>query len=301
MAKLKQCGKKNCLKEMKKFCRYNSLNYFEKTKRYFSKYIIDRKELLPFNNLYNKCKIQMQICDEYIDDINSYLILLFEDNLKINKLILSGTDFSGKYFLLDENDILLDEEKLYQALKVYEKMVPKYNEKGNIKEAFIFAKIFTINYRLLGNINSDIYYYMGERIEFIIKEIDPKPKWYKEFKEIFQKIKLSPKIIKIQEKKIREEIKQKYKTKFEELDIKFKQRRNNREFIYFILQKYPYIGYEEDKKYRNFHDINEELLFYLRTKYIPDKYSFDIEDEDSQLKYYLIEYIYQLLNILYLT
>ena len=284
MEKLNQCGK-NCLKEMKKLCKYNSLKYFEKSKTLFSKYNIDRNKFL-FIKLYKNYKIQMQICEEYIDDINSSLILLFEDNIKFDELILSETGFSGKSILEDKNEG-------YQSLKEYEKMLPKYEGKGNIKEAFILFKIITINYKLLGKKSFDMYK-MGERIEFILKKINPKPKWYKEFNEIFTELEESLKI----KENDREKIKRKYKTIFEEIEI-FKERKYNREFIKYILQKYPYKGYEKDKNNRKFNNITAETLFYLRTKYCPDKYSFNFEDEDSQLNYCLMEFIYQLLNILY--
>ena len=58
MEQLNECGKK-CLGEMKKFCRYHSLLYFENSNLYFKKYIIDTKRLAACSRQTNdKCKEQ---------------------------------------------------------------------------------------------------------------------------------------------------------------------------------------------------------------------------------------------------
>ena len=99
---------------------------------------------------------------------------------------------------------------------------------------------------------------------------------------------------------MKEKIKKKYKTKFEEIDQIFNQRKNNIEFINLILKKLPYKGYDKDKdNKKDFTKESQELLFYLKNKYSPNEYTFNPEDEDSQLKYCLIEYIDEFLNRLY--
>ena len=291
MEKFNECGV-NCLKEMKKFCRYNTLKYFEKTKNLFTKYIGDIKRLMFDNQIKEKCLLQMKICKEYIDDINSYIILLCEDAIKFNKLISSGTG------LTEKKKLLLDENEKYQMiLETYEQMLPKYEGKGDKKEAIILANIIKINYRLLGNGNHNMYYKMAKRCEFIIKDINPKPDWYQEFSEIYEDLK-DKYSQDINEKEMKEKIKKKYKTKFEEIDQIFNQRKNNIEFINLILKILPYKGYDKDNK-KDFTKESQELLFYLKNKYSPNEYTFNPEDEDSQLKYCLIEYIDEFLNRLY--
>ena len=296
MEKFNECGL-NCLKEMKKFCRYNTLKYFEKTKKLFSKYIITPNKLLFDNEIRDKCILQMKICNEYIDDLNSYIILLCEDAIKFNKLISSGTG------LTDKKKLLLDDNEGYQMiLETYEKMLPQYEGKGDKREAIILANMIKINVRLLGNANYKMYYVMAKRCEFIVRDINPKPEWFTEFYKIFKELKdkCPPNI---DEEIMKDQIKHKYKTEFEEIDNKFNQRVNNIQFIDFILKKKPYKGYEEDKKdkknKKDFGEESQELLSYLKAKYSPNEYTYNPQDEASQLNYCLIEYIDQYLNRLY--
>ena len=293
MEKFNECGL-NCLKEMKQFCRYNSLKYFEKTKNLFSKYIIDSNKLLFDIQIKNKCILQMRTCSEYIDDLNSYLILLCEDAIKFNKLISSGTGLS------DKKKLLLDNNEGYQMiLETYEKMLPQYEGKGDKREAIILANMIKIKLKLLGNVNYKMYYIMGKRCQFIVKDISPKPEWYTEFCKIFKELKEKCPS-NIEEEIMKEKIKLKYKTQFENIDNIFNQKKDNIEFIDYILKNLPYKGYEEDKKNnKNFEKDSQELLSYLKAKYSPNEYTYNNQDEKSQLNYCLIEYIDQYLNRLY--
>ena len=294
MEKFNECGI-NCLKEMKKFCRYNTLKYFERTKNIFNKYIGNLSKLLIDKNLQDKCKLQIDTCTEYIEDINSYIILLCEDAIKFDKLISSGTGLTTK------KKVLIDEEETYHIiLETYEKMLPQYEGKSDKREALILVNIIKINYKLIGNINYKMYYKMAERVEFILKDINPKPEWYKDFCEMYKDLKdyYTPEM---QEEEMKDNIKKKYKTKFEEIDAIFNKKKSNNEFIEFILKKIPYIGYDKDKDIKKdlFKKEPQELLKYLKNKYSPDKYTYTPEDEDSQLKFCLIGYIDGYFNRLY--
>ena len=91
---------------------------------------------------------------------------------------------------------------------------------------------------------------------------------------------------------MRENIKQKYKEIFDEVDSKFIKKKNNLHFINYILVKMPYKGYEEDKKNKtkDFSKESQDLIRYLQSRYHPDNYTYE-DDEQSQLNYCLIEYI----------
>ena len=61
MEKYNTCGK-NCLKEMKKYCRYNSLIYFERSKLFFDNYIQKTTNLAVCSNkkISRNCKLQLE-------------------------------------------------------------------------------------------------------------------------------------------------------------------------------------------------------------------------------------------------
>ena len=294
MKKFKDCGE-DCLKKMQKFCRYNSLKYFEKTKNIFSKYIGDITDLLFDNKMKEECEILINTCSDYIDDINSYIILLCEDAIKFDKLISSGTGLTTK------KKVLIDEDETYHIiLETYEKMLPQYEGKGDKKEALILVNIIKINYRLLGNLNFNMYYKMAQRVEFIIKDINPKPEWYKDFCKIYTDLKddYNPDM---KTEEIKEKIQKKFKTKFDEIDEMFINKNSNLDFIRLILEKIPYNGYDQDKNNKKefFEKETPELFRFLKNKYSPDKYTFDPQDEESQLRYCLIGYIDGFFNRLY--
>ena len=63
MKQFNECGKK-CLKGMHKFCRYNSLIYFEKSLMFYKNYISDIKNVnkVCHKKIYDNCKLQYEEC-----------------------------------------------------------------------------------------------------------------------------------------------------------------------------------------------------------------------------------------------
>ena len=88
MEKFNTCGKE-CLKKMEKYCRYNSLIYFERSKLFFNTYIQKTTNLTSCSNreISKNCKLQLETSSLYIKDIHSGAILLGQDSLKQGKLI----------------------------------------------------------------------------------------------------------------------------------------------------------------------------------------------------------------------
>ena len=301
MEKYNECGKK-CLKDMQKFCRYNSLIYFEKALSYFKNYISDMKNINKIcpKKIVDICKHQYETTKIYLEDINSDAILLCEDSIRIGKIISIGCGFTRKIKGLTYglND---DKEKYELVLENYEKMYSNLQGKTNKEEAICLANIIKINYHLLGHSNFKNYLKLGERCDIICKKIkiDPKTEWYQEFKKMYNTLKDT--YITLTQNQIKENIKTKYKDKFDELDVKFNKRTSNIEFITFVLEKYPYTQYEQDKnnKIIDFKKESQELLNFLRKKYHPDQYELKEDNEEEQLKYCIIEYIESMLNVLY--
>ncbi len=92
---------------------------------------------------------------------------------------------------------------------------------------------------------------------------------------------------------MKEIIRKKYKKIFEEISNKFNKRKNTSDFINYALQLRPYNGYVEDRRNGKIVNIDTlENLEYLLSKYHPDKYTFDKENENSTLDYCIVEKIY---------
>ena len=72
--------------------------------------------------------------------------------------------------------------------------------------------------------------------------------------------------------------------------------------IEFVLDKYPYEDYEEDKRLNKIDFSKEqELLLYLSSKYHPDQYKYMNEEEQIQKLHFIAELIDSLLNNMYNT
>ena len=301
MEQFNECGKK-CLKEMQKFCRYNSLMYFEKSLMYFKNYISDIKNVnkVCHKKIYDNCKLQNETCRIYLEEINSDAILLCQDSIKIGKIISIGCGFTKKqkgllYGLKEEK------EKYEIVLENYEKMLSTLQGKTTIEEAICLANLIKINYLFLGYDNYKNYLKWGERCEIIAKKlkIDQKAEWYQEFKNLYSELKRTNKII--DQNIIKEKIKAKYRDKFEEIDEKFNKKESGLDFIKFILEKYPYPQYEKDKNNneQDFSKESQELIKFLVSKYHLDEYELNDNDENKQLNFCIVEYIEAMLNVLF--
>jgi hypothetical protein len=294
---LNECGKQ-CLKELKKFCRYNSLTYFERALMYYKIYIKDDGDVLRncHKKDYDNCKLQKETSQKYIEDINSDAILLCEESFKKKKLISKGTGFSIKIKGLSFGEEE-EKEKNEIVLYNYEQMLASLKGKTNEEEAICLANIIKINYDLLKGRNLKTNLEFGKRIEFIVrnKKLDTNSEWYKEFKEIYRKMKedniVLDKIIN------KENIRIKYSTKFDEIENNFNKRKSNIEFIDYVLTNRPYPQYKEDKdnKKVDFTKESSELYELLTQRYHPNEYTID-GDEQSQLDYFLTDYIDSKLN-----
>ena len=310
---------KECLEERKQFCRYNCLMYFENAYSLFNKYIIDITKLIVCStNIADKCKKEIKNCLLYINEVKTGSILLLEDSIKQGKLINSTE--SGFTFKLYGFQFSKDEEKEKNEiiLQNYEKLLIEINQdidnpklkkinikEPNIKEAICIANIIKISHSYLGKTSRRLLK-LCERCEFIAKElgITNKDDWYKEFLELYEDIKSSIDIIDENQREMREKIKRKYKEKFDELERKYNTKRNNKEFIDFILSKeeYQYKNYKNDKKNNKIkfsENQEQEFLQFLRGKYHPDQYDYFSDNENSQLKYCIVEKIESYLNSMY--
>jgi len=297
MVQLNEYGKQ-CLKEMKKLCKYHSLLYFEKSNLYYKKYIRDTKKLaICSKQTSDKCKEQVKYSNILIKQIHSGAILLWEDSLRTQELIQStGTGFTNNR-LFNQLSPQDDNEKYQLILNNYENILSEFSDIPTKKEAICNANIIKISHRFLGYTNYKRYCGLGERVEFIVRQlnIDHEENWYKEFKEIYQEVKDLYKTL--GDGEMEEIIRKKYKKKFEEISNKYNKRKNAADFINYVLKLRPYNGYEEDIKNGIVVNVDTpENLKYLLSKYHIDKYTYNEDDDETQLDYCIVDDIDAHLN-----
>ena len=298
IVQLNEYGKK-CLGEMKKFCRYLSLLYFEKSNIYYNKYIIDTKRLAVCSKqTIEKCKEKIIYNNIIIKEFHSGEVLLCEDSLRTGKLIKSSNiGFANNNIFVMQLSPKDDNEKYQIVLNNYETILSEFSNEPTEKEAICNANIIKICHRFLGYTNYKRYCGLGERVEFIVRHlnIDREKKWYEDFLEIYQEVKDLYK--QLGDSEMEEIIRKKYKKYFEEISNKFNKKKNNVDFINYALQLRPYNGYDEDKKFGKIVNIDTpENLKYLLSKYHPDKYTYDEDKEETQLDYCIVEDIDAHLN-----
>ena len=311
----KNINGKKCLEERKQFCRYNSLIFFESAYSLFNKYIINLPRIVTCpREVKEKCKEQLKLCLVYINEVKTGSILLLEDSIRQGKLIKSnntgftnsliGFRFTNKEETEKNEIILQNYEKMLREMNPNIELTPRQTFSSpelNLKEAMCIANIVKISHSFLGKTNRRLIT-LCERCEFLANQLNitEKEEWFKEFCDLYKEIKSTFDLLKLNLKEMRKKIKEKYKSKFSELEMNFN-KKTNKEFIDFILQNYPYQDYQNDIKNKkiNTSNINQELLQNLRGKYHPDKYEHSSDDENSQLLFCIVEVIESYLNNLY--
>ena len=305
---------KECLEKRAKFCKYNSLIYFEKSENIFSKYIGKPGNLsICDQKLVDKAKEITKSNKVYINEINSGAILLFDESLKSGKLISSNYTglTKGLYGLKFDKDedaekyqiILNNYEAIFSEFMQGKKSIPSEQKK---KAAICIANIIKINFNFLGNSQYQRYIELGEKCKLFADDenagIDKNEDWYQELMNMINEIKDLNKLIQEVEK-MKKEIKAKYRKKFDEIDSKFAKKKNEQEFIDYILELRPYDGYEKDKSKNVLEDKKKEghenMVKYLINKYNPSSYSCDDDDEQSKLDYCIVDHIHSYLKIIF--
>ena len=327
IGKLNELGK-NCIISDKPFCKYHSLMYFELSHSYFEKYFPKKSDTEPpsgttttneeedrenmailGDNELDTLKKESKSCLEYINDIKSGAILLCEEFLKKNTLIKNEiiqssdrgiTSQVKQHNIANLDRMNRDNRKIFLAN--YEKLLSQIQITDDFtkKEAICIANIIKICYSISEDFASKTRYllYLAKRCETIVEhlQLDKNEDWYKEFNELYKKLKVfEPKEQIYQE--LLKEMKDKNPDVFKNLDDNFR-KLSPQNFIKYILETHPYKDYEKDKD-RDFGTVNAELLLFLLKKYLPDNYNYTANKEESKLKHCIVQEISKKLNSLY--
>ena len=265
------------LEEGKNYSRYYSRKYFLKADKVKSN--IDQKMVEDMD--YNLQKIYEPFKKKYLNKVD--LVDAFVNSLK-KGIKMKGTPYiTGFTSIKQLLDQALKPENVSLALDILTEMVSSLSQdkkKITEEEAFCLVNIIKIKYSYLSNqslndINS--YEIMISRIKYLLENGDFDGKsWIEQFNDLEEQI-----------NKKKEELlnnKKNNKTYIDELRKLYessKEKKNPMEFINFIIEKYPYSGYDASKHLLNLNCA--ELLEIIFPKYHPDNYigrdDYDIYNE----------------------
>ena len=298
MEKLNDCGIK-CIKTNKKFCKYNSLMYFEQSLSYYEKYLSNLKDAVFKPESLNLLKNQKSISLDYIKKITTGSIVLTEQSLlEGRKFDETKNTFSslGTGITYDLNKLGIsieslrkNEQNLNNNLRDYENLLSELQttNKETEEEAKCIYYILEI-YKITNRLIDKKMYLLGlaDRCDLIIRSlrIDTKQIWCKEFYVVYEELRG------MQSKKedyyrLFEGVRKKNPEMFDRLDNEFNKKGGTIEFIDFLLEKYPYPEYESDKKKKDFKTYNNGLLTLLMSRYQPKPYS---ETKEESVKKYCL-------------
>ena len=261
------------LDEGKNYARYYARKFFVKGDKIKSFITKDMKDNMDYNieKEYNKLE------EKYVNKVGQ--IDAFVKALQRGVKLKDTPYVTGFTKIGDIVNKAMEPENVDLALDIFSEMVDslsadKKNPTG--AEAFCLVNIIKIKFSIKENQSlNDIRTYEGiiDRIEYILEriDIDENSNWYVQYKELVEDIKKKKKELesekeknKIKYEKFIAELKDIYKNKKEEKKYK--------EFIEFILDKYPYVGYDPSKLFLK--DMScEQIIKAIYAKYHPDNYS----------------------------
>ena len=316
MEKLNEKGKEHIYSNTK-FCKYHSLMYFEQSKSYYDQYLSGVKEATFKVDLFQSLNREKNICIEYLEDINSGVVVLLEAAFSGGKLynesmtnqnrgitndlkrfslknIQNNTDFCKR--------VLLNYERALSSIQAIRNVTIEDLNSKNKKEAICIANIIKIN-EILGylKIKYKNLLFLAERCQFLIgtlsrdkkKEwhLDENEEWYKEFNKLYKVLKDKEEEKNINYNELLSRVKKTNGKIFDEIENNFNKNKGKIEFINFILENHPYKDYKKNE--RDFKNYTADLLKFLFEKYHPDDY------REEELTFCIVHEISKKLSNLY--
>ena len=265
------------LDEGKNYARYYARKFFvraEKIKNHIDENLINDmgyKVQSKYKSFNEKYMNKIQEIDAFVKSLTKQI------KLKDTPYISTGFTSIGQII-----DRAMEPENIDLALDILSDMaetMAKDKTKFNELEAFCRVNIIKIKFTILNNQSLNdmqIYESIISRIELIIRRLDlteQDAKWIKEYNELKEKIKVKNEELKSKEE---EEKLQKNKICIEQLQNIYKTKikeKKPKEFLDFIFDKYPFIGYEQLKEKMKDLSLEEEIDF-IFAKYHPDNYTY---------------------------
>ena len=294
MEELNKLGK-DCIRSNKPFCKYHSLIYFEQSKSYYDKYLSSIDESLLDKNLMKSRIDQKKMCDDYIRDINSGAVVLFDESFRGGYLITEEIISANRGITNDLKNFSIGNiqnsiERCKIVLANYENVLAsiQIENSRSKKEAICIANILKLN-AILGYLKKKcrILLPLAKRCELIVEheKIDKNEEWYKEFVKLNTELKNYQSPDDDYQTKFKR-VKKNHQRIFDDINDSFSSNGGNIQFINYILENHPFPNYKNEiKNGRNFKSYNNELIIFLLEQYNPDNYSTRENDEKSELTY----------------
>ena len=261
------------LDEGKNYARYYARKFFAKGDKIKSFITEKLKEDMDVNleKLYN------QLENKYVNKVGQ--IDAFVKALQRGVKLKDTPYVTGFTKIGEIVNKAMEPENVDLALDIFSEMVDSLSaDKNKLTEAEVFCivNIIKIKFSIKKNQSLDdikTYEKMMGRIEYIIDRIDfdENSHWYIQYNELEEDIKKKKEELEIEIEKNKE----KYEKFIEELRDIYKNKikeKKPKEFIEFILDKYPYVGYDPSKGFSK--DMScGQIIEVIYAKYHPDNYS----------------------------
>ena len=266
-----------------KYARYYSKKFYQKAES-IKKYIdndlekqMDFKLKKNFEEMEKNYGSKVAEIDSFVNAVKS----LAEE--KSTEFISNKTGYTAFHLKLKKalEDDQIKADDIYFILDILQEMADSLQKRSkddlSETEAYCRANIIKINFLVLKNYNFEFYEKLNNRIEYIYerleKDDDDDPKWYKQLIEINEQIKKKKEE---EEEKGKKQLLIENKKYIDEINYIFDEKINEKkpiEFLYYLLENYPFINCDESKienlKKNNF----KELFNIIFPKYQPDNYS----------------------------
>lgn len=268
------------LNEKKPYSRYYSKKFYLKARKIKNYFDNDEKLKTKLNSTLNTKYKELEKYKGKVEEIDSFVESI--KNLVQQKSIPYLPNKRG--FTKLNNQIQKSLEDLYEVNNVYflldilQEMVDSLYLSKEVSEveAYCLATIIKINFCVNKNYDFKLYEGLMDRINYIYKKLYEEknedeeikePSWHKEFIQLTKEIKQK----KIEmEKKIDNE---KYITEIKNTFAQFKKDKKFKEFLLYLLDKYPYIKYNPSQR-KNFEQKSfKELFRAMFHEYHSDNYN----------------------------
>ena len=177
--------------------------------------------------------------------------------------------------------IINNKDDYLTIIDIFQELADSFSKKGDKEtEAYIYANIIKINFEIFKNNDFELYDQLNRRIEKLYDDLEndnddfEEPDWHKDLNKINDNIQQK----KIEYERIEEEKKRKiYLQKKEEImkiyEEKIERDNKPKEFLEYIIDKYPFIKYDPSKKEELKKESFESLFNKIYPLYHPDDFN----------------------------
>lgn len=266
------------LEEKKQYSRYYSKKFYIKARKIKNYIDNDKKLRAKMNSTLDSKLKKLAIYNGKVEEIDSFVESI--KNLVQQKNIPylpNKTGFTKHNEQIEKSLAnLYEENNVYFLLDILQEMAESLKNEGSEVRAYCLATIIKINFSINKNYDFKLYENLIGKIEYIYDKLYEEenedeeikePIWHQEFTKLTKEIKQK----KIEmEKKIDNE---KYIKEIKDTFSRFKKDKKLKEFLLYLLDKYPYIKYDPSKRKSFEQKSFKELFKTMFHEYHSDNYN----------------------------